>query len=81
MLGAMALITCPDCQRQVSDLAVACPQCGRPIAGDSRIINADVAGKAVTGLSAWLVAPWLIKGVVAVVAMLALFGWLYLSGR
>ena len=28
----MALITCPDCQCDVSDLAPACPKCGRPIA-------------------------------------------------
>lgn len=28
----MALIACPDCGRQVSDLAPACPQCARPIA-------------------------------------------------
>lgn len=27
----MALITCPDCQRQVSDRAPACPQCGSPL--------------------------------------------------
>lgn len=27
----MALITCPDCQSQVSDLSPACPKCGRPI--------------------------------------------------
>lgn len=27
----MALITCPDCGREVSDLAPACPNCGRPV--------------------------------------------------
>lgn len=27
----MALITCPDCGRKVSDLAKSCPECGRPI--------------------------------------------------
>ena len=27
----MALITCPECGGQVSDLAVACPHCGFPI--------------------------------------------------
>lgn len=26
----MALITCPDCQKEVSDAAPACPSCGRP---------------------------------------------------
>lgn len=29
----MALITCLDCGREVSDLAPACPNCGRPMAG------------------------------------------------
>lgn len=28
----MALIQCPDCGRQHSDLAAACPECGRPMA-------------------------------------------------
>ena len=28
----MALIKCPDCQTDVSDLAPACPKCGRPVA-------------------------------------------------
>lgn len=27
----MALITCPDCKKQVSDQAQACPDCGCPI--------------------------------------------------
>lgn len=27
----MALVSCPDCQRQVSSEAPACPGCGRPI--------------------------------------------------
>jgi hypothetical protein len=29
----MALITCQDCGGAVSDLAPACPHCGRPVAG------------------------------------------------
>lgn len=27
----MALIACPDCGGQVSDQALACPHCGRPL--------------------------------------------------
>ena len=27
----MALISCPDCNRQVSDSAPSCPHCGRPV--------------------------------------------------
>jgi hypothetical protein len=29
----MALINCPECEREVSDQAVACPHCGYPIRG------------------------------------------------
>lgn len=29
----MALISCPECGKQISDHAVACPNCGYPIAG------------------------------------------------
>ncbi len=32
----MALIRCPECQREVSDQAQACPGCGRPLT-DSRL--------------------------------------------
>lgn len=28
----MPLITCPDCQREISDSALCCPGCGRPMA-------------------------------------------------
>ena len=28
----MPLITCPDCKKEVSDRAPACPHCGAPIA-------------------------------------------------
>lgn len=34
----MALITCPDCERQVSSSAAACPQCGAPIAARSDVV-------------------------------------------
>ena len=27
----MALVTCPDCGKSISDAAPACPQCGRPM--------------------------------------------------
>jgi TM2 domain-containing membrane protein YozV len=32
----MALITCPDCGRAVSDLAYECPGCGRPMDEERR---------------------------------------------
>lgn len=35
----MALITCLDCKHQVSDVASACPNCGRPTDGASTILG------------------------------------------
>ncbi len=32
-LNAMALVSCPECQHEVSDLALACPQCAYPYPG------------------------------------------------
>lgn len=29
----MGIVTCPDCQNEVSDQAPSCPNCGRPIRG------------------------------------------------
>ena len=34
----MALISCPECGRQVSDKAVSCPQCGYPISVQNKTI-------------------------------------------
>lgn len=34
----MALITCPECGRQVSDLAPHCPHCGAPVAASTQTI-------------------------------------------
>lgn len=36
----MGLITCPDCGKQISDLAPTCPNCGRPI-NNSNVNPAD----------------------------------------
>jgi hypothetical protein len=32
----MTLISCPECQRKISDQAQSCPQCGYPLAKRSR---------------------------------------------
>lgn len=46
----MALINCPECGRQVSDVATSCPTCGYPIAKNNPkgnvIIRMDLAGYA-----------------------------------
>jgi hypothetical protein len=47
----MALVTCPDCQRQVSGLAKACPNCGRPLSRTPGQLSdrEPTVGDAVTG--------------------------------
>ena len=37
----MALITCPDCARVVSDAAISCPDCARPIAATQTAARAS----------------------------------------
>lgn len=39
----MGLLKCPDCGRDVSDKAQACPQCGRPMAMGSEPRVVEVA--------------------------------------
>lgn len=42
----MPLITCPDCNKEVSDQAKSCPNCGHPIAA----ITIEQTGKQFKGL-------------------------------
>lgn len=35
----MALINCPDCSKEISDIAPACPNCGRPNASNRLLIT------------------------------------------
>ena len=37
----MALLSCPECSREVSSAAVTCPQCGYPIADINASTSAD----------------------------------------
>jgi uncharacterized membrane protein YvbJ len=41
----MALISCPECGRKVSEKAPACPQCGAPIARESTASPSTVHGR------------------------------------
>jgi uncharacterized membrane protein YvbJ len=66
----MALIACPECGRQVSSAAPACPQCGYPVSGvgkSGRVIDSNVASKAVGAIGGWLIFPWIARLVAVVV--------------
>lgn len=42
----MGLIKCPDCGKEVSDMAINCPYCGRPLNSDNVSANASNANGA-----------------------------------
>lgn len=81
----MALIRCPECGREVSSRAPACPACGYPLQpnaapppADHRPQNAlqspHVWSRVAMVLGAWLVTPWIARLVVALaVCVLAYF--------
>jgi len=41
----LPLIKCPDCDREISDLAPSCPHCGRPIKVAPRIPTGDPSSR------------------------------------
>ena len=57
MKNAMALVNCPECQRQVSTSATTCPGCGHPLRPSSTA-GPGLLGKLAAVLGVWLVAPW-----------------------
>lgn len=78
----MALIRCPECGREISSQARACPACGYPVepgrekslAEGHALHSPGLWSKAVVALGAWLVTPWIAKLIVALaVCVLAYF--------
>ncbi|MDO5102556.1 MAG: zinc ribbon domain-containing protein [Lautropia sp.] len=79
----MALITCPECQRQVSDQAPTCPGCGRPIQNASNSTQGITGGNTAdwvkaTGIvgAAWVL-PKLGKLIFAVIVCGLFFYFLF----
>lgn len=75
----MPLILCPECKREISDKAVACPGCGYPIREpsiSSTFSSATTVKTAGTVFAAWLTAPWIARLVVAAIALIGLFSFL-----
>lgn len=78
----MALIRCPECGRDISSQAPACPSCGYPLqAANAPPANPPDAlrsphlwGRVAMVLGAWLVTPWIARLIVALaVCVLAYF--------
>lgn len=73
----MPLISCPDCNKEISDAAPICPSCGRPMVSAPFRADAPIGGSYVakrkrsSGLGAFVL---LLLG-------MAITGWYYLGGN
>ncbi|HEY8562453.1 MAG TPA: zinc-ribbon domain-containing protein [Pyrinomonadaceae bacterium] len=71
----MSLINCPECGHEVSNEAVACPNCGRPLSAPTPVIQRRVvvAEKPVDeGFPKWVIAPIVILALVVIVLLIAI---------
>jgi len=65
----MALVNCPDCYTECSDMAPACPKCGRPLGGQKSVVTKDI------GFGGAIYTLMLIGGVVIAFSGSS-FGWI-----
>ncbi|NUN94545.1 MAG: zinc-ribbon domain-containing protein [Candidatus Omnitrophica bacterium] len=49
----MALVSCPECQREVSNVATACPHCGYPLDLKPEVTPIELTGKKWKLFQAW----------------------------
>lgn len=71
----MSLVNCPECGHEVSNEAVACPNCGRPLSAPTPTIHRKVvvAEKPVDeGFPKWVIAPIVILALVVIFLLIAI---------
>lgn len=71
----MSLINCPECGHEVSNEAVACPNCGRPLAAPIPVIQRKVVVAAEPrdeGFPKWIIAPIVILALVVIFLLIAI---------
>ena len=71
----MSLINCPECGHEVSNEAVACPNCGRPLAAPTPVIQRRVvvaANPPDDGFPKWIIAPIIILALIVVFLLIAI---------
>ncbi len=71
----MALMNCLECGHEVSNEAVACPNCGRPLSAPTPVIQRKVVVAAAPvdeGFPKWIIAPIIILALVVIVLLIAI---------
>lgn len=71
----MPLMNCPECGYEVSNEAVACPNCGRPLAAPTPVIQRKVVVAETPvdeGFPKWIIAPIVILALVVIVLLIAI---------
>ena len=70
----MSLVNCPECGNEVSNEAVACPNCGRPLTTPTPTIQRRVivAEPREEGFPKWIIAPIAILGIVVIFLLIAI---------
>src|SRR5215204_3260387 len=71
----MSLTNCPECGHEISNEAVACPNCGRPLSAPTPVIHRKVvvAEKPVDeGFPKWVIAPIIILALVVIFLLIAI---------
>ena len=75
----MAMIQCPECQRQVSDQAQSCPGCGHPLKAAQPVSRAGGVAQTVAPVVGKVASTYLI--VLGVVAAVLFLGFFLLMGK
>jgi hypothetical protein len=71
----MSLINCPECGHEVSNEAVACPNCGRPLAAPTPVIRRKVVvaeNPSDEGFPKWIIAPIIILALIVIFLLIAI---------
>lgn len=71
----MALMNCPECGHEVSNEAVACPNCGRPLSAPTPVIQRKVVVAETPvdeGFPKWVIAPIIVLALVVIFLLIAI---------